>query len=505
MLYFAMNGGSVPMINVKDDVFRLDTQNTSYIFKLTKFGQLEHVYYGNRLDKDEELFSILEKRTAYPAASVIYDSSEPGFCLDNVSLEWSDNGRGDYRMVPLEVIMPDGSFVTDFTYHSHELTSGSISMKTLPTAYDGNESLTVILKDKLYEVCIKLIYTVYEASDVITRRAVIENREQRTLVLRRFLSLCLDIPDEGFELLTLDGSWIKEANLHRRNVQYGTLINSSLTGASSNRHNPGFILAAKGTTQENGSAYGFNLVYSGNHFGSIEKNHRDSVRIMLGINPHCFQWELNGEELFETPEAVLSYSSKGLNGLSQNMHSFINEHIIRGSWKGRERPVLFNNWEGTFFDFNEAKLLRLAAGARELGAELFVLDDGWFGARNNDLAGLGDYSVNLKKLPQGMKGFADKIRALGLNFGLWFEPEMVNPDSDLYRAHPEYALTLPGRKPVLSRNQLVLDILRPEVRDYIVDNVGRILDEADISYVKWDMNRHIAEAYSPTLSNQGEF
>jgi alpha-galactosidase len=495
----------VLMIIVNDEVFRLDTANTSYIFRLTKFGQLEHVYYGSRLDENEEHFSITEKRTAYPAVSVIYDSSVPSFCLDNVSLEWSDNGRGDYRTGPTELIMPDGSFVSDFTYHSHEIVSGSLDMNTLPTAYGGDSSLVVVLKDRLFSVYIKLIYTVYESTDVITRRAVIENHEKRPIILRRFMSLCLDLPDEGFDMLTLDGSWIKEAKLHRRSVQYGTIINSSITGASSNRHNPGFILAAKNTTEDNGRVYGFNLVYSGNHCGSVEKNHRDSVRVMLGINPHCFQWELDSQEFFEAPEAVLSFSSDGLNGLSQNMHSFINKHIVRSDWKGRERPVLLNNWEGTFFDFNQTKLLELAAEAKELGVELFVLDDGWFGARNSDKAGLGDYTVNLKKLPEGMKGFAEKIRALGLDFGLWFEPEMVNPDSELYRAHPEYALTIPGREPVLSRNQLVLDILREEVRDYIVENVSRILDECNISYVKWDMNRHIAEAYSPTLKNQGEF
>jgi alpha-galactosidase len=319
------------------------------------------------------------------------------------------------------------------------------------------------------------------------------------------MSLMVDLYDERFRMLTLDGSWIKEAHLHERPVEYGITVNSSTTGASSNRHNPGFILAEGDAMQDTGRVFGFNLVYSGNHYGSAEKSEFDLVRISLGINPHCFDWTLGQNECFETPEAVMTFSGRGFNGMSQNMHAFINNHIVRGDWKNRERPVLLNNWEACFFDFNEASLLQLAKSAKELGIELFVLDDGWFGARNHDRAGLGDYTVNLKKLPHGLKGLSERIRDLGLGFGLWFEPEMVNPDSELYRAHPEYAIRHPARKPVLGRNQLVLDLCRPEVRDYIVQNVGAIIDEAQLTYVKWDMNRHIAEGYSPTLQNQGEF
>lgn len=493
------------MISVRDNVFCLRTEHTEYRFRATKFGQLEHIYYGARLTPEDGTETLAQKRIVPVGSSVVYDSSDPLYCLDNLCLEWSDNGRGDYRQSPTELKMPDGSFVSDFVFQSYQITPGCIPMKTLPSAYGGGQTLTVTLRDTVFDLSLSLYYTVFEQADVITRRAVLKNSGGDPLVIRRMMSMMADLPDESFFLYTLDGGWIREAHLHGRPVEYGMTVNSSATGASSNRHNPGFCLAERGASQDDGRVYGFNLVYSGNHFGSVEKSTLGFVRVSLGINPHCFEWELAQGEEFETPEAVMTFSERGMNGMSQNMHRFVNEHVVRGDWKNRERPVLFNNWEACFFDFNEGKLLHMAKEAKALGAELFVLDDGWFGARNSDSAGLGDYAVNRKKLPQGMKAFADKIRALGLGFGLWFEPEMVNPDSDLYRAHPEYAVAPPGRTALLGRNQLVLDLCRPEVRDYIVENVSRLLDEADIRYVKWDMNRHIAEGYSPCLKNQGEF
>lgn len=378
-------------------------------------------------------------------------------------------------------------------------------MDSLPAAYGGNETLKITLKDKVFPIYIDLYYSVFYDTDVITRRTVVRNEAETSLTIRRIMSMSLDLPDEAFQIYTLDGGWIKEANLHKRPVSYGITINSSTTGASSNRHNPAFLLAEADAKEDYGSVYGLNMIYSGNHYSAVEKSDRDYIRITMGINPHCFEWILSPGEKFETPEAVMTYSNKGFNGMSHHMHDFINEHIVRGEWKKKERPVLINNWEAHFFDFNEGKLLHLAKEAKKLGVELFVLDDGWFGERNSDKAGLGDYKVNQKKLPAGIKGFADKIRKIGLSFGLWFEPEMINEDSDLYRKHPEYAVKLPNRQEVLGRNQLVLDLCQKEVRDYIVKQVTNILDESDISYVKWDMNRHIAEGYSSALQNQGEF
>ncbi len=493
------------MITIRETSFRLDTKHTTYLFKKTKYGHLEHIYYGNLLSERDRSDVLAQKRSIQIGSSILYDQEDQVYALDSMCLEWSDNGRGDYRQSPTEFKMPDGSFVTDFIYDSHEVLDGCMPMDTLPAAYGGNQTLKITLKDKVYSIFIDLYYTVYDRTDVITRRAVVRNETNTPLMIRRIMSMSLDLPDECFQLYTLDGGWIKEANLHKRPVSYGIAINSSITGASSNRHNPAFLLAEADANEDCGNVYAFNMIYSGNHYGMIEKNERDYIRVSIGIHPHLFEWNLLPGEKFETPEGVMSYSNRGFHGTSRHMHDFINEHIVRGEFKKKERPVLLNNWEAHFFSFNEAKLLRLAKEAKELGAELFVLDDGWFGERNTDKAGLGDYTVNTKKLPRGMKAFADKIRKMGLDFGLWFEPEMVNEDSELYRAHPEYAVRLPNRKAVLGRNQLVLDLCQKEVRDYIVQQVATILDEAEISYVKWDMNRHIAEAYTSVLQNQGEF
>ncbi|MEG1809483.1 MAG: alpha-galactosidase, partial [Oscillospiraceae bacterium] len=345
----------------------------------------------------------------------------------------------------------------------------------------------------------------YFDCDVITRRAVLKNFDARPLVMKRMLSMSLDMPDEGFDLVTLDGGWIKEANRHSRPLQYGIYINSSVTGASSNKHNPGLMLARRGANEEYGEVYAFNLVYSGNHYTALELSSCDLVRVASGINPIGFVWELRQGECFETPEAVLSYSDSGFGKLSSRLHDFVNRHIVRGEWKNRERPVVVNDWEAYFFRFTRGKLLRLARRAAKLGVELFVLDDGWFGERDSDRAGLGDYNVNLKKLPGGLGKFAEKINALGMKFGLWFEPEMVNEDSGLFREHPEYAVTTEGKIPCLGRNQLVLDLCNPAVRDYIVGSVGGVLDSANIEYVKWDMNRRMSDACSPHIRGNGEF
>ena len=493
------------MITVKDNVFRLDTVNTTYIFRSTKFGHMEHIYYGARLEESESVEVLASKQTIPIGSSISYDPSDQLYCLDNMLLEWSDNGRGDFRQSPTELRMPDGSFTSDFLYSNHSISEGSVPTETLPTSYNADQTLKVTLSDTVYPITLDLYYSVFENTDIITRRAVLTNKADSPMDLRRIMSMSLDLPDENFRMLTLDGGWIKEGNLHERPVQYGITINSSTTGNSSNRHNPGFILASQDADQDTGHVYGFNLVYSGNHFGLVEKSGGDIVRVQLGINPHCFEWKLFPGESFETPEGIVTFSSKGFNGMSRNMHLFINEHMVRGHWKNRERPVLINNWEAHFFDFNETKLINLAKDAKKLGVELFVLDDGWFAARNTDKSGLGDYWVNPKKFSHGLKTFSDKLKELGLDFGLWFEPEMVNPDSDLYRSHPEYAVIHPARKPVMGRNQLVLDLTRAEVRDYIIENVGALLDGAGVSYVKWDMNRHMAEGFSALLSNQGEF
>ncbi len=496
------------MIACADNVFKLATQHTSYWFQITRFGHLEHIYYGSLLPNDQPIEPLLLKRTAQTGGSVLYDESDETYCLDTLLLEWSGIGKGDYRETPAEIKMPDGMYTADFVYRSHEILGGSFGMETLPSSYgkaDGCQTLVITLKDESNNVTLLLYYTVYAQMDVITRRAVLVNSNQKPLTVRRLMSMMIDMPNDNYRLITFDGGWIKEGHRHERALTYGVYVNSSTTGDSSNRHNPGFLLSSQGTTETRGHVYGFNLVYSGNHYGAAELCSHDTVRVLIGINPYCFEWVLAQNERFETPEAMMSFSAQGFNGLSQNLHRFINNHIVRGDWKGKERPVLLNNWEAHFFKFTRGKLLRLALRAKKVGAELFVLDDGWFGRRNNDKAGLGDYSVNRRKLPWGLKEFSSRIHGMGMKFGLWFEPEMVNEDSDLYRAHPEYALKTPGKKPALGRNQMVLDLCNPQVRDYIVESVTHILDTCGIDYVKWDYNRHISDACSQCLTNQGEF
>ncbi|MCL2479209.1 MAG: alpha-galactosidase, partial [Treponema sp.] len=315
----------------------------------------------------------------------------------------------------------------------------------------------------------------------------------------------LDMINTGFKLITFDGDWAREAHRHDRLLQYGMFVNESRTGASGNKHNPGFLLCEEDAAGDHGKVYGFNLVYSGNHMGFAELNSHGLVRTGLGISPHCFEWTLGKGEIFETPEAVMTFSGRGFNGLSRNFHNFVNNHITPETWRGKERPVLYNSWEPCFFKYSQSGLLRLARMSKKLGMELFVLDDGWFAGRDNDKAGLGDYTPNRRKFRRGLAPFAGKLRKMGLEFGIWFEPEMVNENSGLYRNHPEYAVRQPGREATLGRNQLVLDLCNPAVRDYIVASVGKVIDETGAAYVKWDMNRHISEFYSDHIASQGEF
>jgi len=495
------------MIKFKDNIFYLDTKETSYWFRITNFNHLEHIHYGPRL-KEQSIEGIRHKHTAEIGSSVAYDESDLTYSLDALCLEYSGIGTGDYRHSPIEIKMPDSTFTTDFVYKSHRIIEGNVFMITLPSSYeedDDCETLEITLEDKSNNVELVMYYTVYEDTNIISRRAVLNNNNENSLIIRRMMSMMVDMPNRDFHMVTFDGGWIKEAHRHRRKIESGMYVNSSTTGASSNKHNPGFLLAEHDATEDLGYVYGFNIVYSGNHYGAVELNNHDLVRVMMGINPHCFEWVLKRGETFETPEVIMTFTDKGYNKLSHNFHDFVNNNVVRGDWKKKERPVLINNWEATFFKFNQRKLLNLARRAKKLGVELFVLDDGWFGRRDHDKAGLGDYNINRRKLPFGLKHFSKKINKMGMKFGLWFEPEMINEDSDLFCLHPEYAVTTPDKKPTLGRHQMVLDLCNKDVRDYIVDNVSKILDENEISYVKWDMNRHISDAHSKYIDEQGEF
>ena len=468
------------MITMEKNVFHLKTEQYSYLFRINDQKIPEHLHFGAPVRTEDAAGFLCEPGLGW-GSCVLLEEGNSSSCLDDKPLEWSGSGRGDYRESPLELWGQS----TDFRYTGMRISEGSVSMDCgLPQAHGDCQTLELTLEQPGAKLT--LYYTAFETA--LVRRAVLENTGETPVTVNKLMSFCVDLPG-SYTMATFNGGWIAEMRRHDVKVGGSKVVNESLTGSSSNRHNPGFLLYDEDTTEDAGRVYGFNLVYSGNHYGSAQQSLQGFTRVMQGINPSNFGKELRPGEKFETPEAVLCCSDDGFNGLSQNMHRFVNEHIIPAYWQGRPRPVLYNSWEGCMFDFNQRRLLELADRAKELGCELFVLDDGWFGERNSDQAGLGDYSVNTKKLPDGMEGLADRIRAKGMDFGLWFEPEAVNPDSDLYRAHPDWALTdsFPN---VLGRNQLLLDLTKAEVRDHIVENVSKILDSAGITYVKWDMNRH---------------
>ncbi len=490
------------MINVTDQVFRLDTKGTTYAFRINE-GYPEHLYYGRRL-VDCDFTATAMKNTIDLGSTVKTEGSK--FFLERNLLEYSGIGRGDFRHSPIELLMPDGTFVCDFVYDSHSIVDGAYTAEGLPTAYGEAQTLVVILKDRKFsDVTLKLSYTVFEECDVICRNVELENNNDNPLYIRKLMSLMLDLAEADYDMLTLDGDWGKEAHEHRRFLECGILVNESTVGASSNKHNPAFALLERGADESRGKVYGFNLIYSGNHYSAVERSTFDTARIMTGINPHCFLWRLSKGEKFVTPQAVMTYSPVGLNGMMANMHDFVNHHIVRGEHKDADRPIVLNNWEATFFNFNRRKILALARSAKKLGIEMFVLDDGWFGNRNSDTAGLGDWVENRRKLPGGIRYIANAVNRMGMKFGLWFEPECVNPDSDLYRAHPDWAISIEGRALTLGRNQLVLDLTRKEIREYIIDSVDKVLCGSNIEYVKWDYNRHISDMYSSGLKQQGEF
>lgn len=485
-----MNMSHRRSITYDKGLFHLRTEHSSYMFRVTPQGQLEHLHYGAPVrDADAEALAL--KRTMPYGDSVLYPGGGAAYCLDVLPLEWSGAGRGDYRPSPVEFVTDSGSWTADFEYVGHTITPGSTETRCgLPTAYGGDMTLAVLLRDEAAGAELRLYYTTYPAEDVITRRAELVCTGAG-LSVRKLMSLSLDLAERDLKMTTFTGSWIREAHRHDAAVE-GTLINESRTGFSSNRANPGFILSERAADERRGRVWGFNLVYSGNHMSCVSTDPRGTVRVMSGISPDRFEWRLGTGESFETPEAVMCFSAEGLGGMSRAMHDFVNRHIVRGPWAGRGRPVLVNAWEGFMFDFDAKRLLSVARRAKAMGAELFVMDDGWFVGRDDDTGGLGDYEPDEKKLPEGVSGLAREVKKLGLGFGIWVEPEAVSPKSRLYAAHPDWAITEPGREPVYGRNELLLDLTRGEVRDYIVDSVTRLLDSAEISYVKWDMNRQMA-------------
>ena len=438
------------MITVDNDRFLLAAGKTSYAFRVLDTGHLEHLHYGGPVRMDD-LESLAEKRAFQAGNMISYDAEHPELTLEDIKLEMSSLGKGDIREPFVEIIYPDGSYTSDFLYESYELPETAPAWEGLPVSYcdgtDGNkaEYLIIHLREKTRDVHLELHYTVYPDSEVITRKAKLINGKEGPLRLLRLMSSQIDFPDAGYTVTHFCGSWARVMKRKVTIVASGMFTVSSYTGTSSNRSNPFVMLSRPGTTENHGACWGFNLLYSGNHYEAAEVNAYGKTRFIQGINPRSFEFSLKPGDVFHSPEAVMTYSAAGFTGMSHNMHHFVRNHVIRGYWKDKVRPLLINSWEACYFDISESRLLGLAKAAREAGIELFVMDDGWFGKRDNDQSSLGDWTVNSKKLPGGLARLSSKVHDIGLMFGIWVEPEMVNTDSDLYRAHPEWVLQITGR------------------------------------------------------------
>ena len=495
------------IVDEKTGLFQLITDNTEYQMKADKYGVLKHLWYGEKTGCDMEYLQ------SYPDVGFsgnIYDAgNDRTYSLDTLPLEYACDGVGDYRVTGAAAVHSDGSCALDLRYKSYRISKGKYSIKGLPAVYaDENEAetLEIVLKDKYSDIEVTLRYGVLPKLDIITRCASVANNTNEPVILTKAASLCLDIPHGEWEWVHFHGRHAMERLTERMPLCHGIQESSSTRGTSSHHQNPTVLLCSPDCTETSGSCIGAALMYSGSFQTKIQLDQMEQVRLVMGINPELFRWELKPSEVFDTPEVIMSYSAKGMEKLSHNFHKVIREHVCRGKYKLAERPVLINNWEATYFDFNEEKILKIAEQAASLGVDMLVLDDGWFGKRDDDCSGLGDWFVSEEKLNGGLGKLAEKIKSLGMKFGLWFEPEMVSEDSDLYRSHPDWAIKIPSRDPVRSRYQLVLDMINPEVRDYLFGAISDILKNADISYIKWDMNRSICDWYTPCLSaeNQGE-
>lgn len=553
------------MITRDKDLFILNTKDTTYSFRILPSGHLEHMYYGKKIHTEAGYEPLTEKVEFVPGASITYSTDFPTLCLEDRCLEMSSYGKGDIREAFMEITHADGSGTCDLLFREARILDKKKPLLTLPSAYyeeknntveaansgssgrkqtsidasgqastnvdpsgqastnadpsgqtavssatnqeTGKKCLELELYDKNYNITLIMTYSVFYESNVITRSTRVINNSDQPIRLERIMSSQLDLDTSDYVISTFHGAWAREMNRYDTPAQPGILINDTKAGISGNRSNPFFMVGRKDTVEDYGDCYGFNLIYSGNHYSACEVNSYGKLRIIHGIQPAGFEYLLLPEESFETPEAVLTYSDRGFTGMSHNMHHFVKNHIVRGEWKNKVRPILINSWEANYFKFTEGKLLKLAKAAKEAGIELFVLDDGWFGRRNDDTSSLGDWKDNKDKLPGGLKGLAEKVKALGMEFGIWVEPEMVNEDSDLYRSHPEYAVKIPETKNSLGRNQMILDLTREDVRSYLIDEMTRVFSGADITYVKWDMNRIFSDQYSSQLrpEHQKEF
>ena len=494
-------------IDAEKKIFTLETDHTMYQMQADAYGVLRHLWYGAKTGCD---MSYLQDYPDVGFSGNIYAAgNDRTYSLDTLPLEYAGAGVGDFRVPAVAAVHADGSSALDLRYYSHTVKPGKYGIEGLPAVYaaeDEAETLEVVLRDTASAVEVPLLYAVLPALDLVTRCARIRNLGETPVTLTKAASLCLDISRGSWEWVHFHGRHAMERQMERRLLFHGIQEIGSTRGTSSHHQNPTVLLCTPDCTETAGACIGAALVYSGSHQTRLECDQLGQVRMVMGIHPDLFRWELKAGETFSTPEVMLSYSDTGLETLSHHFHQAIREHICRGKYQLAERPVLINNWEATYFGFDTEKILHIAEEAARLGVDMLVLDDGWFGKRDDDCSGLGDWFVNETKLSGGLHDLVEKIKGMGMRFGIWFEPEMISEDSDLYRKHPDWAIRIPDRAPMRSRYQLVLDMANPEVQEYLFRVMSDVLHSADISYVKWDMNRSISDWYTRTLpaDRQGE-
>ncbi len=491
------------IFNQQNKTFHLQAGNTSYIFQIYREGYLTHLYWGHKIRSND-----LSRLIPYGRKSLAPtpDDSDEGFSPDTILQEYPAFGNGDFRTPAYQIQLENGSTITDLRYKSHKITKGKKALKGLPATYVESdteaETLEIVLYDEVCGLEAHLTYTAFEKYNAIARSVRLINSGKQQLKVLRALSASVDFFSSDYDFLHLPGSWARERHIERKALAVGTQAIESRRGASSHQQNPFAALLSRGANEKEGEVFAFSLVYSGNFIAQVEVDQFKSARFSMGVNPFDFSWILEPSESFQTPELIMVYSNNGLGEMSKTFHRLYRNNLCRGSYKLRTRPILINNWEATYFDFTAEKLENIAETAAELGIELFVLDDGWFGKRNDDNSSLGDWFVNEEKLPMGLEDLANRINKQGLEFGLWFEPEMISENSDLYRVHPDWCIHVPNRNRTKSRHQLILDLTNEEVRKYIVQTVSKVLRSAPIKYVKWDMNRHMTEAGSAYLPKE---
>lgn len=489
----------------KNKTFRIDTPSSTYCITVAQKGYLSHSYYGPKIGDDDVSYLTRQFEYFMSQGDVF---REKHTLLDFLPQEMPTDGMGDFRESALAISNDKGNNGVELMYKDFKILDEAQTLPGLPSVFGNKaQTLEIICQDEILQTQVHLFYTVFEGLDAIIRSTRIVNNGTNPIFIKKALSASFDIDSDNYDVITLHGSWARERHIERHPVHMGKQGVLSMRGETSHQEHPFIALVDHNTDENSGKVYAMNFIYSGNFVADVQKNQFDSIRMVMGINPENFCWKLNAGQIFDTPQAVLVFSDKGLNGMSHTFHDLYRDHLIRSPYKNKMRPILINNWEATYFDFDTEKLLDIAREASKDGIEMLVMDDGWFGCRNSDNCSLGDWFVNEEKIKGGLKYLVEEVNKLGMKFGIWFEPEMISPDSDLYRSHPDWAIQIPGRTPGMSRQQLVLDITRKEVEDYAYECVAKILRSANIEYVKWDMNRQLSDIGSLSLPADqiGEF